>query len=104
MHTQFQSSAVAPNISSQSSSTFNANFLNGFGGQTPVANTNNRVPMSQVNIAQKKATALGNNLLSFNDSNKNAMMSPTSWTNNNKNESSDKTVALSAQEINDFLS
>lgn len=75
-----------------------------------MGNTNYRVSAGQINVAQQKpalaAPALGNNLLSFNSSSNSAMLSPSSWNNANssKNGSTDKAVALSAQEISDFLS
>lgn len=63
--------------------------------------------MNQI-IQQKIAPAptLNSNLLSFNSSNNSALMSPSSWntTNSSKNGATEKAVALSAQEINDFLS
>lgn len=71
---------------------------------------NTRVPMNQMNFTQPTTAAapsMGNSLLSFNTMNNNSgMMSPLAWTNASsaKNGSTDKAVALSAQEINDFLS
>lgn len=111
--TQFNTISIGapPNVTtvhpSQPSTQFNSNFHNGFGGNNPMGNTNIRVPMHQMNITQQTTAApptLGNNLLSFNNSNNGAMMSSSSWNNSKKNGSTDKAVALSAQEINDFLS
>lgn len=74
-----------------------------------MGNTNIRVAMNQMNIKPQPtaaASTLDNNLLSFNSSNNNsASMSTWSWnkTNNSNNRTTDKAVALSAQEINEFL-
>lgn len=71
-----------------------------------MGNTNIHVPMSEMNISQQKAPGpptLGNNLLSFNSGTNSAVMSPMSWHNAHGSKSEEKSVALSAQEINDFL-
>lgn len=71
-----------------------------------MGNTNIHVPMSEMNITQQRTTApptLGNNLLSFNSSTNSAVMSPLSWHNAQIKQNGEKPVALSAQEINDFL-
>lgn len=71
-----------------------------------MGNTNIHVPMSGMNIAQQKTPApptLGNNLLSFNSSTNSAVMSPLTWHNPHSSKNGEKAVALSAQEINDFL-
>lgn len=98
MSTQFKSMNALPNVPSQPSTAFNTNFMNGFGGPNPMGNTSNRVLMNQMNAMQQNAAApptMGNNLLSFNSSNNNS--------NSTKTGTTDKAVALSAQEINDFL-
>lgn len=78
---------------------FNTNFPDGF-SQT---NLTNRMPMNQMlsnpPSAQQQNIMPSSNLLAFN--NTNSVMSP-SWSSNKSQ--TDKTVSLSAQEINDFLS
>lgn len=63
------------------------------GGLGQISNKN-KVPMNQMSSTPSSNT---NNLLSFN-----ATANQPAWNNTNKN-GQDKTVSLSAQEINDFL-
>lgn len=99
--------AAAPsNIpATQSSLNLNSNFLSGLG---PMTNTAKRVPMNQMQMSTNtQPSFLSAQSSQFqNSANSLSTLSPivTNQSNSAKRNGQDNTVALSAQEINDFLS
>lgn len=97
--------SMSPNIAAQQTPlNLNSNFLSGL-GQIP--STTNRVPMNQMMTSTQPTFMTAQPTPQFqNSANSFTTLSPivTNQTNSVKRNGQDSTVALSAAEINDFLS